>query len=152
MARSEVRLHYADYGGEISGVRIPIAAINVGNFAAMETKITTLAAAIDAIVLGLRVKTERLARIATFEQAMPASPFAQREVKWRVKYHRNTTFKKGSLEVPTADLAKLSPDSNERALMTDSDIAAFVAAFEAGVQAGGEAVTIDDMYFVPRKA
>ena len=147
-------LTYMDYGKpqEASHVEFPFPDLTVANIAAQSTLMDDLSAACDAVVLGVRVKEEH--RITTSEVAysQPSSSFCQRELKWLVRYHDAINGDKYSLEIPTADLAKLDPETNDQADMTDEDIMAFVAAFVALATVGpnNHAVLVDDILFVAR--
>lgn len=145
-----VQCWYADYGDpqEFSNVIFPIPDLTAVNFAATAAKIATLLSTLDAIVIGVRFKTVILAQTVVQGAEEPSSPFAQQELKWKVYYHNNTSKKTATLEIPCADLAKLSPDSNERADSSDEDISHFITRFQAGVELEGEAVTVDDIKFV----
>jgi hypothetical protein len=149
----ELVVTFHDYGvpQEASAVRFPIPDLNAGNFSAQAALITTLINALnDEVVIGVMTKEEIIASRATFEIEQPASQFAQRETKWLVRYQDATTFDRYSLEIPTANLVKLDPASNERADLTEAKMAAFKDAFEALVKQNGHAVTVIDILFVSR--
>jgi hypothetical protein len=153
---SKLVLTYRDYGtpGERSTAIFEGQDMTALNYDAEVTAQNTLRDAVNAITLGELAKVTRVAQESPQPGAMPASPFAQRESKWLVRYSDTVTGKKATLEIPCADLAKLDPNSQDRALMTDTDIAAFVTAFEAYVLSPSGTLgnaQVDEIIFVGRK-
>lgn len=147
---------YKDYGtpGEKSTVTIPLPTITDINRDTVMGQIGSLRDAIEAITLGERQGYYLVVSAnETVVPRTPFSPFAQRETKWLVKFHEDTaTQDVHYLELPCADLEKLDPASTDKALLTDTDIAAFVTAFENVVTIGANAVVVDEILFVARKS
>lgn len=149
-------LTYRDYGtpGERSTAIFngpDLTALSFDDEIALQS---TLRDAVNAITLGELTKVTRVAVESPQPGAMPASPFAQRETKWLVRYSDTVTGDKATLEIPCADLTKLDPTARDKALMTDADVAAFVAAFEAYVLSPGTGTRgntqVDELIFVGR--
>lgn len=146
-------LTYRDYGptGERSTAIFEGVDLTAGNFDAQVTEQNALRNAVNAITLGELTKVTRVAVESPQPGANPASPFAQRELKWLVRYHDDVTGKRATLEIPCADLAKLDPNNEDIADTSDADIAAFITAFEAYVLGpSGNNAVVDQIVFVGR--
>lgn len=146
-------LTYRDHGtiGERSTVIFEGVDFTAVNFDAQVTAQNALRDAVNAITLGELTKVTRIAVESPQPGENPASPFAQRELKWLVRYHDDVTGKRATLEIPCADLAKLDPNNQDIADVTDTDIAAFIAAFEAYVLGpSGNNAEVDQIVFVGR--
>lgn len=130
---------YRDYGpvGERSTSIFKGPDLTAANFDAEKALQETLRDAVEAISLGTLVKAVTVVKEVPYPDTNPASPFAQRENKWLVRYTDTVTGDKASLEIPCADLALLDPNAGDKADMSDADVAAFVAAFEAYVLSPG---------------
>lgn len=124
---------FRDYGEppERSAVQVAGPDMTAGNFAAEATLIDSLVAAIEGMSLGTKTKTSRVAVEAPYPETQPASPYAQRETKWLVRFRDTVTGEKGSLEIPCADLTLLDSTSQGKADMANASVAAFVSAYEA---------------------
>lgn len=80
----------------------------------------------------------------------PTDPFAQREIKWLVRYHDatdSTVIRR--LEIPTANAGLLGTDG-EFMNLAGTEGAAFKTAFEANVKIGANAVVLDSVQLVGR--
>ncbi len=132
-------LTYRDYGepGERSTVSAEGPDFTALNHDAEITLQNALRDAIDDITLGTRVNVQRVAQESPGLDTNPASPFAQRESKWLVRYRDTVTGKRATMELPCADLSKLLSSTPDKADLADADVAAFVAAFEAYVLSPG---------------
>lgn len=147
-------ISYRDYGtpGEVSAVTVPMVDITSANIVAQTAALDSFRTAMEAITLG-GLESRSLVAWTNDTKTAPSSAFAQREVKWLVKYHEDiSNGPTHYMEIPCADLAKLDPNSNDKALMTDADVAAFVVAFEAVVVVGGNACVVDEILFVSRRS
>lgn len=146
-------LTYRDYGttGERSTAIFDGVDFTALNFDAQVTAQNALRDAVNAITLGELTKVTRIAVESPQPGANPASKFAQRELKWLVRYRDDVTGKRATLEIPCADLAKLDPNNQDIADVTDTDIAAFIAAFQAYVLGpSGNNAVVDQIVFVGR--
>lgn len=144
---------YRDYGvpGEKSSYQFTIADLSAANFAASSGALTTLFTNIAALLLGSPVSRRIIAVTQEVTSAPVTDPNAQRENKWLVRYH-DTSNRKFTLELPTADLSLL--DTNSEFLdMAGTEAAAFKVAFEAIAKSPSDqsAVTVDSIQFVGRR-
>ena len=132
MAQYTSGLTLIDYSGEKSTVRIYNGPINAGTYAGYVTAVSDLFDAIMGIALGTRGTELTLAMNDQISVELPTDANAQRERKWLVTYKGNTSEKLFRLEIPTADITggHLLPNQ-DIADLTDTDMAAFVTAFEA---------------------
>jgi len=143
-------INYRDYGdeGETSLVTVPIVDITDANIVAQTTLLDTLRLAIADITVG-GLENRQLVAWTNYTQTSPATAWAQREIKWRVRYHEdvaNGTPHK--MEIPCADLTYLDPNSTDKILMTAQEVIDFVAAFEAVVNINGNSVVVDGIDFL----
>lgn len=144
---------YIDYGtpGEKSSFSFTIADLSAGNFAASMTALTTLWTNIAALLTGNPV-SRRVVAIGQEVVASPVTdPLSQRENKWLVRYS-DTSARKFTLELPTADLSLL--DTNSEFLdLAGTEAAAFKTAFEAIAKSPADqsAVTVNSIQFVGRR-
>jgi len=141
-----------DYGVDFeqSSVSIPVAVMVAANIVAQDTLKDDLRTQIGLITLGGFTRDVR----QNYEVLTPSVglivPQAQRENKWLVRYHDFVTGRKARVEIPTADLNLLDPNG-DKADMTDVNIVAFVAAFEAvALGPDGNVAVVDDIIFVAR--
>lgn len=119
-----------DYSGETSGTKVNFGAVTAISLPGLLTQIGDLRTAIGNIILGT-VKSERWVGDSTLlSNTPPATPGAQIELKFQFTYEGATTHKKFRVEIPTADASKTIAGS-DMVDLTDTDIAAFVTAFEA---------------------
>lgn len=128
---SELDVLYMDYSFENSPAGFRGVDLTAANFDAQNTLMDNLVGAVQAIILGTKIKDTRKATVEEFSKTRPASAFAQRELKWRVIYNDTVNpAGNGSLEMPTPDLQFL--DANGTHLdLASTEGAAFVTAFEA---------------------
>jgi len=131
---------------------LPIATLSAANVVAKKALIDTLRTALDAISIGVDAK-----HVLTFERVVTSrnaasSKLAQRENKYLIRYHGNTSLKKFRASVPAADLSLL-PDHSEFLDLTAGEGQAVKDAFEAIVVSpddAAESVTVDSIQFVGR--
>jgi hypothetical protein len=112
-----------------------------------------LLAAMEDITGGTVQKIVQSNSVDLNSNAAPTDEEVQREKKWLVTYRATTSQKLFRLEIPTAlPTGHLLPASDE-ADLAETDMAAFVSAFEAFVRSpdnGTEAVTVESIRFVGR--
>lgn len=145
---------YRDYGtpGELSTVTVPIIDLTDTNLVVQTAACATLKQAMDAITLG-GTASRSLVAWTNDTKTDAESAYAQRENKWLVRYHEDiANGQTHYLEIPCADLTKLDPNANDKALMTDVAIEAFVDAFVGVVMVNGNAVEVDEILFVTRRS
>lgn len=133
-------------------VRFNIVDLTAGNLAATQALLATLLASIQAIVIG-ELHKERITLSDTLSSSAPAaSPLAQRENKWLVRYTDVTTHRVFKGEIPTADLSLLASNSEFLDLSAGAGLA-FKNAFEAVVKSiDGNAVQVISVQFVGRSS
>lgn len=151
---SKYIVSYRDYGkpGEVGTVVFTGADLNAGNIVAQSAAADLVRTTMEAITLGGLEKRQLVAWVNDLK-VEATDPFAQREMKWLVRYHDTVTTEPQRLEIPCADLQYLDPNASDRILMSDPDVAAFVAAFEAfQLSDAGNPVEIDQIVFVGRRS
>lgn len=145
---------YKDYGipGELSTVVFTGVDLTNLNIVAESAAADALRLAAEAITLG-GIQKRALVAWENDTRVEPSDPFAQREMKWLVKYTDDVTSQKYQLEMPCADLQYLDPNNSDKALMTAGPVAAFVSAFEAFQKSPGDGnpVTVNEILFVGRR-
>lgn len=138
---------------ETTVTEFPITTLTSANVVAQQTLINDLAVAIAGITLG-QVNKDQVVFTRTPGVPGPSSNvLAQRENKWLVRYHDNTTYQKYSRSIGTADLSLLPATNTEFLNLADTPVAAFVSAFEALVKSDADpthSVTVDSIQFVGR--
>lgn len=120
-----------DYSKEKSSVTVLNGSITALTIAAFLTQFGTLKTATEGITKGVIVGSSWVGDKDTLAAAPPLDVFAQRELKWLVRYENVVSHKVYTLEIPTADPTdRLLPES-DKADLTDAAIIAWVDAFEA---------------------
>lgn len=125
---------YADEAenAELSPVIVPSYQIDAANLATWLTGWGDLKTALGNILLGVQAQEVVNIYNTTLSGALPASPFAQRELKILMTYQGNTTLRKRRIELPTPDLAALTLQGKDNVVLADGGVmAATVTAFEA---------------------
>lgn len=144
---------FLDYSGEKSTVQFYNGAITAVSLAGYLTNFGALRTAIDGITLGTIHKEKWVGDDTLLSNANPTNAFAQRELKWLVRYRGNSSQKVYTLEIPTADpTGRLLPDS-DFADLDETATAAFVSAFETIARApddDNENVTVLSIQLVGR--
>lgn len=146
---------YKDYGapGETTTLTFTGADLTAGNIVAQSAAADTLRQAAEALMVEAPIQKRQFVAWVNDTKVAAADPHTQREIKWRVRYHDAVTGKPQSLEIPLADLAKLDPNATDRILMTDADVLAFIAAFEAyQLSDAGNATVVDLIEYVSVKS
>lgn len=142
---------YHDYGkpGETSTVSFNSVDITAGNIVAQSAAADALRLAMEALMTEGSVEKRQLVAWVNDTKVLPTNPLTQREIKWLVKYHDASSLKDYRLEIPQADLTKLDPNATDKILMTDADVVAFIAAFEAFHRSPeGNASVVDEIIYL----
>lgn len=130
MANHYYGLSILDYSNETSGTKVNFGAVTALNIAGVLAQIGDLRTAITNIILGT-IKSDRWVGDSTqLSNVPPSDPGAQVELKFQFTYEGATTHKIFRVEIPTADATKTIAGT-DLVDLTDTDIAAFVTAFEA---------------------
>jgi len=143
-----------DYSNEKSTSTIYVGPITAGTIAGFLTQFGALRTAIEGITRGVVAKESWVGDDTVLSNTPPADAEAHREKKWLVRYIGDTSDKVYTLEIATAELdgGHLQPLS-DFADLTETDMAAFVTAFEAIARApedDTETVTVQSIQFVGR--
>jgi hypothetical protein len=142
-----------DASGEKSSATIYNGAITQVSLAGFLTAFGNLRNAIDAITLGTIHKELWVGDSTVLSQVAPTNEFAQRELKWLVRYRGNLTNKIFTLTIPTADPVGRLVAGTDRADLTNAQIQAFVNEFHGFARtpdSDQETVTVLDITLVGR--
>lgn len=120
-----------DYSNEKSSTGIITGDVTGASLPGLLTQVGTLRGAIEGITLGV-VSNERLSVFDTqLTTVPPTDEQAQVERAWYVAYEDSVNHKLFGITIGTADVAgRLLPES-DKADLANTEIAAFVTAFEA---------------------
>lgn len=129
---SKVNLTLLDVTNEKSNVGINAGDITAVSIAGFLTEFGAFRDAVAAITLGTMHKEQWVGDDTVLSQALPASPWAQREIKALVRYQGDTSLKVFTIEVPTLDLDAITLEAGtDNIVLADGGVmAAFVTAFE----------------------
>jgi len=148
MARFNVT--HLDYDAEPTNVSLPVATLTAANIVEQTTLATDFRNAIAGITLGNLARYEHINDYSVSEVASD-NPLAARELKWKVEFHTNVGGETYTCTIGCPDQTKLDPNNRKYALLTETDVAAFKAAFEAFVRVDGtKLVTVDRLILVGR--
>lgn len=147
MAGEQLTVGFLDYSEERATSQVNVGTVTAVSLPGLLTNIAAYITAIDAISMGTLTFDQLIAYRTARGSAPPADPNAQRERAWRVFYADNTAFfdppdnaipnagfgKIFHFDVPTAnfDLVDVFPLNTDQADLGQTQIAAFVTAFEA---------------------
>jgi len=141
-----------DYSNEKSNFGVNSTVLTAGNFAAQQTLAAALAGAIEDLTIGELTKQTALVPVVD-TPAIPTDPYAQRELKWLVRYQGDTSGKMFSIEIAAPDITGNVVVNTDVANLASADWAAFVTAFEAYAKSPddvAETVTVIDARVVGR--
>lgn len=143
-----------DFSDEYSSVAFPIPepAADGSDWAAILTDVGTLQAALAAMTGGHIAKKQIVVGDEAVNDTRPALPWAQREIKWLVRYQDDTTFKKYTLTLPCAALELMSDGGDDYLDIVGVTAAAtFVTWLENNmVSPDGNAITVNSISHVGR--
>jgi len=141
-----------DYSNEKSNFGVNSTVLTAGNFAAQQTLAAALAGAIADLTIG--ELTKQIALVPVLDTpAIATDPYAQRELKWLVRYQGDSSGKMFSIEIAAPDITGNVVPNTDVADITSTDWAAFVTAFEAYAKSPddvAETVTVVDARIVGR--
>lgn len=120
-----------DYSGEKSTMTVLNGSVSALTIAAYLTQLGTLKAATEGITKGVIAGSSWVGDKDILAAAPPTDVFAQRELKWLVRYRNVVSNKIYTLEIPTADPTDRLLPQSDKADLADTEIAAWVTAFEA---------------------
>lgn len=145
-------IQITDYSNEKSSFGVTSITANAGNLAAQQTAAAALVAATEALTIG-EVTKQSMSLVILDTPAIPTSPYAQRELKWLVRYVGDASGKIFSVEIAAPDITDNVVPNSDIADLSSTDWAAFVTAFESYVRSpdnGTETVTVLDARVVGR--
>jgi len=148
----EISATILDYSEETSSFGFKIGAMTAINLAGVLAQIGDWRVALGNIIVGVLKSDTVVLDRNTYTNTPPSDTAAQVELKWLLRYEGNTTKKQFRTEIPTPDTSKLVPGT-DKADLTDTDIAAYVTAFEALAKSPddpAEGVNVLDMTLVGR--
>lgn len=142
-----------DYSGESSSVRMYNGAITAVSIAGFLTSFGNMRTATEGITLGTMKQEQWVGDLTLLSNTPPTNVFAQRELKWLVRYQGNTTSKIFTMEIPTADPTGRLIAGTDKADLTETNMAAWVTNFEGFARTPDddtETVTVLDITLVGR--
>lgn len=143
---ADVCVPFVDHSNESSLATIPVAD------AITDLNITAIFDAIVGVTLGNAQKSVLKTAVDkdTGTAGVPANAFAQREIKWLVRYTDTTTLKKYTRELPCADLQFVTQGTDFMDL-TSTEGAALKTALDAHMLSpDGNAISVDSVEHVGR--
>lgn len=120
-----------DYSNEKSTVSVYNGSITALTIAAFLTQLGTLRTATEGITKGVVVGTSWVGDKDVLAATPPVDVFAQRELKWLVRYENVVSHNIYTMEIPTADPTDRLLPASDKADLADAEIIAWVNAFEA---------------------
>jgi len=141
-----------DFSNEKSSFNLTSITANAGNLAAQQTAAAALFAAIEDLSIG-EVTKQSMNLVIYDTPAIPTDPYAQRELKWLVRYVGDSSGKIFQTEIAAPDITSNVVGNSDVADLASTDWAAFVTAFESYVRSpdnGTETVTVLDARVVGR--
>jgi len=147
-----ISFQITDYSNEKSTTVLNTIVLTAGNFTAQQALAATLAGAIDDLTIGELTKQVNSIPVVD-SPAIPTSPYAQRELKWLVRYQGNVSGKMFSTEIACPDITDNVVINTDVADLGSDDWLAFVGAFEAYIKSPddpAEAVTVISANLVGR--
>lgn len=143
-------LTFLDNSREKSNFQIHMDAITALNIADKLADMGDLRTAVEGITLGTVIGDKWVGDITKYAETLPASVEAQREKKWLVRYQDDVNLSIYTVEIPTADLSLLQPNSDLMVIDAGAGLT-FVTAFEAlATSPEGNPVTVLDVRYVGR--
>jgi hypothetical protein len=100
----EAQFSVQDFSQEKSSASFVTRQATSANFDAIAAEIAALLAAIQGVITGNVNKTRFVAQVNTVDAGAPATPSAQREMKWLLQLQDDSTGSYIQREVPTADI------------------------------------------------
>jgi hypothetical protein len=131
MARHFIDFELLDFSESKAGFTVYTGAITPVSLPGFLTQLGNLRGALDAITLGT-IRRERWVGDETLLSSVPPSNSgAVNKLKWLVDYEDVVHGFQFSLTIPTPDLSKLVNYNQDWIDFSDTDVQAFVTAFEA---------------------
>jgi len=128
---------YRDHSGETKSVRLYTGEITALSIAGLLAELGTLAAALDAVVLGTAAKSH-WGEETVISNAVPAAEDAQVETELLVRVIGATTERPWSFRIPTVDYTKFTyadPPAGDQVTISGANATAEVLALIAALEA-----------------
>jgi len=143
-------LAFMDYDRERATFGVHTVVITDANFVAQDAFMDALKAAVDAVTLGQIYKDTRTYEVDYAIPSPPATPTAQRELKWLVKGYDSVLLTPWSVEIPTADLTLLEENTG-RMDPLDAAYTTLVSAIQdLALSIAGNTVVVEEIVLVGR--
>lgn len=142
-----------DYSTETTSVRIYNGDITAISIAGFLTDFGDIRTALEGITLGVMAKEQWVGDLTDLSALSPVNVFAQRELKWLVRYHDTVTQEKATLEIGTADPTGVMLPNSDFADLSVNPMLAFVTEFQSFArhpESATNAVVIDSIQLVGR--
>jgi hypothetical protein len=107
--------------------------------------------ALEALILGVVVEQVQIdeTSVYTGSTTPPADQFAQKEIRWLVRYTDDVTSDRYRLYIPTADAAILNQPNSDFLNLTLEPVLSFVNEFESIARSeNGNTVTVNSIELV----
>jgi len=121
---------YRDFSAELSTARVYVPAMTALTIAGLLPQFAAYEITLDNITLGVAAQSVITLDRTVISAGLPASAFAQREMKWLVHYHSATLGTKFTMEIPTADPAGRLIPGTDRMDLTEANALAWKTSFE----------------------
>lgn len=146
---SRFTLSIRDYSNEMSTMSVPGLTLSAANFDAQDGLWDDLQDAVDGIIVGVIGDRKLLAQDIEVSVDLPTNAFAQRELKWLVRWSGDNSGLH-TTEIPTPD-ATLTLAGTDNLNIGSGAGQTFADAFEAVVRGEGDtAVTVQNVILVGR--
>jgi hypothetical protein len=142
-----------DYSKEKSSTTIHTADITAATFDAYNTESDQMRNAIDGITIGTMAEETIVSEKNDISAVYPTNVNAHRERKWKVNYVGQVRAKKYFVTLPCADPTARLQTNSDFALLSQTEIAAFITRFESFAKCPddqSEAVTVVSIQLVGR--
>ena len=127
----EVKFSIRDQSDETSTTGLQTRQATNANFDTIVLECDALQTALDSLTLGVISRRRFTAQVNDISGALPASPWAQRELKWLVEMV-DTVGERATMEIPAADLSdgSILVSGTDQADMSHAAWVAFKAAVD----------------------
>jgi len=140
------RVKITDASNEVSYANLPM-----GDTVLLANRLTSITA-LEGVIIGTRGQANFVLNTedAIDDISIPANAYAQRELKWLVRYQDDVNGESGSFEIPCPNLT-LRAVGTDFADLTNAAVIAFAAYVNTyGVSRDGNAITMVSMEVVGR--
>lgn len=137
-----LNIQFMDHSDENSNVKIQADPVTDGaGYTAIAGARTAMVAAIEALSLGAIQKSYFTIGTTEVNAARPTNPYAQRELKWLIRFRNPATGWKPTLTIPMANLiggsGNLVLPGSDLADLSQPEWVTFIAQVNGGVWGGG---------------